>query len=470
MLSVAQTMARSHEVWLICRDHDVRKLAMRLAPEFENRLVVLADLRKPIPAADLVRRARELESAYGFTFSMLMSFDRGVGQGYLYNADRHPLVTRSLRGYEDKLQEHVALFSAQEAAYKAVNPDLIFCWDRLVQLSLMAKANGVPMAHIANARVGSRYILAENDQAGKGRLDEALARALEGEAPEQDVEYRPYDKFLKDMAELHFSYADALKESARIFVNEMRKLVRRGPDKGGYVFCGWIPSRLRRVRSFRYCERYGADPKDIPAGMRAVYFPLHMEPEVTLMQYSPEFNNSLEAIAWISKSLPADTLLVVKENPWSYGVRSMEYYQRLRKIPNVVISRPNVPSPAWIERSDFIVALTGTVAYESVYASKPVVSFGKHQLVNGLPVVEYVDSFATAAAAVERFLADPPPEAAFRHSRHALDRAVRECSFELPGFVNLYRATTLSPELGAILADRLEEEFPVALAGKEGAA
>ena len=41
-----------------------------------------------------------------------------------------------------------------------------------------------------------------------------------------------------------------------------------------------------------------------------------MEPEVSLLQVSPEFNNSYEVICWVSKSLPADTMLVVKENPW----------------------------------------------------------------------------------------------------------------------------------------------------------
>ena len=64
--------------------------------------------------------------------------------------------------------------------------------------------------------------------------------------------------------------------------------------------------------------------------------PLHLEPEIALLALSPEFNNSMEMIAWISKSLPADALVVVKEQPFSFGVRSRRYYHQLMQIGNVI--------------------------------------------------------------------------------------------------------------------------------------
>ena len=85
---------------------------------------------------------------------------------------------------------------------------------------------------------------------------------------------------------------------------------------------------------YKYWEKYGVSIDDMRE-KKTVIFPLHFEPEISLMQVSPDINNSYEIICWVSKNLPADVVIVVKENPWSFGIRSKDYYDRLRKISNV---------------------------------------------------------------------------------------------------------------------------------------
>ena len=106
----------------------------------------------------------------------------------------------------------------------------------------------------------------------------------------------------------------------------VQPLDTQSPDaSAGYKFLGWYPSLFRRPYMYNYFRKYGEKPENM-RGFNLVYFPLHYEPEISLLSVSPEFNNSMELIAWVSKSLPANILLVVKEQPYSYGIRSKNYY------------------------------------------------------------------------------------------------------------------------------------------------
>jgi lipid A disaccharide synthetase len=194
--------------------------------------------------------------------------------------------------------------------------------------------------------------------------------------------------------------------------------------------------------------------------VKIVYFALHQEPESALLSISPEFNNSMEIVAWVSKSLPADTILVIKENPWSFGIRSRKYYRNLMKIPNVHLAHPSVQSRDWIGRSTVVIAITGTVGFEAVYLGKPVVSFGKHQVINRLPTVRYSNNFFSTRKALEELLNLDPADKRFYLSRHALHKALQTVSFNLSGYDKTYKSSELHLDLAQVAANRLHQEYP----------
>jgi len=45
----------------------------------------------------------------------------------------------------------------------------------------------------------------------------------------------------------------------------------------------------------------------------------------------------------------------------SYGVRSKHYYDRFRKMGNVVLAHPEISSLEWIRNSVLVTIITGTV-------------------------------------------------------------------------------------------------------------
>ena len=111
-------------------------------------------------------------------------------------------------------------------------------------------------------------------------------------------------------------------------------------------------------------------------GEKYVYMPLHLIPESTTFSLAPLYTNELTIIEAVSKSLPAGWWLYVKEHQAMIGERGMEFYRRVKKIPNVKLVQINFyndPKP-WILNSQGVVTISGTSAYEAAL-------LGKHSII-----------------------------------------------------------------------------------------
>ena len=167
-------------------------------------------------------------------------------------------------------------------------------------------------------------------------------------------------------------------------------------------------------------------------------------------------------IAWVSKSLPADGILVVKEQPIAFGIRSIHYYNNLRRMPNVVLADPQIPSWEWIRTADVVVTITGSAGFEAVYFDRPVLSFGQHQVINHLPSVRYAHDFASTRLQLNDLLNNSLSSAVLQHSKQALYRAMLDSSFELPGFEHTYETASAQPGLALLAVEQLTRFFPEA--------
>lgn len=107
-----------------------------------------------------------------------------------------------------------------------------------------------------------------------------------------------------------------------------------------------------------------------------VYFPLHVQPEFTTDVRAPFFTNQVALIESISKSVPAGYRVVVKEHPGMKGERNLGYYRDIQRIQNVQLLSPAVDSHELIQRSDAVLTITGSGAWEGILYEKPVIAFG----------------------------------------------------------------------------------------------
>ena len=108
-----------------------------------------------------------------------------------------------------------------------------------------------------------------------------------------------------------------------------------------------------------------------------VYFPLHVEPERSILITAPFYSDQIEVITNIAKSLPVEYKLYVKEHG------SMEllfwhdksFYKDIIKLQNVKLVHPSVNPKQIIKKCDLVTTIAGTVGLEALFFEKPVIVF-----------------------------------------------------------------------------------------------
>lgn len=452
---------RGHKVFFVARDIYVRKAIERIYPQASSDSIDVKAHFVPKEYENVISECVERESRYVEYFSMLTSYDRGLGKGYLYNADMHPDIIRAWWPKEKKFREILNELDYYEGIIEKYGPDLIIGFGQSKHLSLVCRAHRTKYLTFTNPRYGSRYFWVETEYeenlkqnlAIKRHLTKLSAHPVFSQVSLAQSEFAKYF-----FAQMEYSYSAALHDSIVHTFMEFYRKVRGTHNKNSYRFLGWNRYIWQGAKAYRYFNSHG---KSIEAlkGSRIILYPMQTEPEASLMSLSPEFNSSIEIITWISKSLPADGTLVVKEHPGAFGCRSNIYYDNLRRMCNVVLARPDIPSGAWLDACQVVAVITGTMGFEAIFAEKPVLSFGKHQIINELPTVRYADSYETTRLSLRELLALEPRGVLFKISKEALHRAHEEITFDLKGFEKIMESSELHMDLAEKAVDNLYEVY-----------
>lgn len=147
-------------------------------------------------------------------------------------------------------------------------------------------------------------------------------------------------------------------------------------DKGSYIYYKSYENVLDPIKFYcRYqkCKKYFKDP--VP-GQKYVIYPLHYQPEASTIVCAPKYEKQLFFIDSLAKSLPADTVLYVKEHYVQLGHRPESFYKDLQQLPNVVLINPWADGKKLLQESECIATLTGTCGWEGILMRKPVIMCG----------------------------------------------------------------------------------------------
>jgi len=144
-------------------------------------------------------------------------------------------------------------------------------------------------------------------------------------------------------------------------------------------------------------------------------------------------------------------------------LRKEHFYSQINKIGNVVLADPDIHSWTWIKQSELIATITGTVGVEAVHMKKPVISFGKHQIINHLQTVLYVESYKQTKSAIDWFLKGIIREEDFESARLSLGASQLKSSIKLPEYESVYFSNNLEIEMAKKALKNLFSEYPVLL-------
>ncbi|WP_461208445.1 capsular polysaccharide export protein, LipB/KpsS family [Desulfocurvus sp. DL9XJH121] len=461
--SIAKVLSEEHKVVLVVQNHMVKKYAQAISGIPDERIIVQSDYDGTVPEENVQAECLAREAKYGFLFSELMIYDRSVARGYLFNAELIPHIGRSwwpLRKRQNYLLSKIRL---AEMLVEQYGLQMFISIVSVVFFSRVLAHHKIPYLTFYPVKFGSRMHWADDETATSSKMRTIMAEALADPAEAiRDVEYAQEFTSAYNHKQIRYTYGAALKTAARNLASDIKARLRGRQKIDSYCLGGWVLPILNKPRMFHYFEKHGRKPEDLE-GQRLVYIPLSYEPEISLYGFSPEFNNTIEMIALVSRVLPADMKIVVKEQPFTFGVRSRRYCDYLRQMGNVILAHPSVHSWEWIKASDLVVTVTGTVAIEAVYFKRPSIVFGKNHIVRDLPCARFACCYDDLRRAVPELLALKPDAEEFRRSAHALFRAQMGVSLEMPGFEKSYASKGPDEKYARMALAKLGEVYPEVL-------
>jgi hypothetical protein len=144
-----------------------------------------------------------------------------------------------------------------------------------------------------------------------------------------------------------------------------------------------------------------------------VYFPLHFQPEATTIPTANHYRDQLEILRIVRAKLDNSVNILIKEHPAYFfrkatidfqnyspmiNVRSRSFYSEILAMDNVYLVSHKANTLDLIKKSKGIITASGSVVFEAMYLSKPVLTFGDY-FYNSFPNV-----FKYSLDAIELFL------------------------------------------------------------------
>lgn len=187
------------------------------------------------------------------------------------------------------------------------------------------------------------------------------------------VDYRPPARTLQDLSR-RLVRGEVIREHVRLSTENLRE------RRAGTWFLQPDPILFRLRGGGRVARSKLADARflteEIP-GRPYAFYPLHMEPEAALLVHGSYFEDQIQVVRNIARSLPVGWELAVKEHPVMRGMRPLPFYRALASIPSVRLLPFEIPTNQVALGSKLVAVVSGTVGLESSAVGKPVLMFGE---------------------------------------------------------------------------------------------
>lgn len=298
-----------------------------------------------------------------------------------------------------------------ETVLQEVNPDCIIMVTNQHHNHLfheICKAKNIKIIMLGASRLGRKCLLV---------TDSEKLEPLPNTSPKKfqnisnmDLEnflnkYNSFSQTKKLASEFNFSKNSLIKASMKFIFSKNLSQKTNYPYYGHSKFKTIIIYAIDYFQTkFRLNFLIKNSIKKIPDG-NYVYFPLHTEPERTLLLDSPFHTNQLEIIDIIAKSLPIDYKLLVKEHSsmMSRSWRKISFYKNISNHPNVLLVDPFLNPQEILSKINLVVTINGTAGLESAYFGKPTIVFGD-VLYSQLSSVTVVKNFETLPDVIKKSL------------------------------------------------------------------
>jgi hypothetical protein len=242
----------------------------------------------------------------------------------------------------------------------------------------LCKSKQIPLLILTSARIGSRYTITSNPNSpilfdkSNTKIEIKEFNDLKKYVDEFSKEHK---KFLEDAQVKKPNIFKFLKLILSTYNSSNNNSYRDiGKTSWNVIKKGVILSIKTKIRK-SFLDKNTR--KNIDSQKAFAYFPLHMEPERSLLRKGQFYTDQINVIKNVSQSLPVGMKLMVKEHPSMQliGWRDKKFYQNIITLPNVELIHPSVKSSDMIKNSSVVITIASTTALESAFYQKCSVVF-----------------------------------------------------------------------------------------------
>ena len=341
----------------------------------------------------LIKKALKIEQKFECSIYRLFMIDRIIGRGLHASGGFYHPKTRlaSDTSHFDILNIAVNRIEFWEDLFKGYNVKLV--------LNLPQIANRLAKLHNINAQslyiskfnkrlYWSSDIFMEPNNIRNNYINykKKIFKKISIESPHHN------HMFLRNDIINNYGIINTLRKSCITFLRRIFGKIK-GYRKGKNVYAiSEFKYFWRRRNQFNLLKHLSTITINSSKNIKYIYFPLLTEPETSLHGVSQDFFFQLSAINMLSRDLPANYKIIVKEHLPAIGRRPKDFYLQILELKNVEMADPIDFGIEYIKNSSAVAVLTGTAGWEAAAMGIPVISFSKNNSYNFLDHVFYVDN------------------------------------------------------------------------------
>lgn len=161
-------------------------------------------------------------------------------------------------------------------------------------------------------------------------------------------------------------------------IRQKAEIIRRHARNLGPFIERWMRGNVFKRISAAYADWKYLDldeSADLVENSNYVFYPLQYYRESRVLVRAPAFYKQSWLVEYLSRSVPVDHELFVKDHPKQLGAQPKSEVDAM--VQHARALEPNYPTSSILENASAVIVLNNTVGYEALLHGKPVVALGE---------------------------------------------------------------------------------------------
>ncbi|MDC0651699.1 hypothetical protein OAP55_00405 [Alphaproteobacteria bacterium] len=343
-------------------------------------------LEKKISKKIIIEKAVALEKKMGMTINRAFLLDRTIGRGFHASGGfNHPKVRLAEKSPEDIIKIAIGYIEFWDNIFKKYNVKLAM---NLPQIGMrVSKTHNILTKNLAIAKFGRRLYWTSNVNYEPDNLIEFYNRNKKKNLKQFIPKEPQFNHLVLRGSDIKgFEFFNTVKVSSITLLQRVYgylKGYRKSKNIHAFSEFRYIWRKRRDFISLR--KNVDINLQDLEkSDIKYIYFPLATEPEVAMHSLAEDFFFQLSAINMLSRDLPANYKIIVKEHLFAVGRRPDNFYKQIKELKNVLMSDPLEYGISYLKRAQAVALVVGTSGWEAAAMGVPVITFTKHNSYNFL--------------------------------------------------------------------------------------